>query len=185
MSNLLTEKNHRILVVDDNRAIHDDFRKILAASTESKSELEDAEAALFDAPATVLKRTTFELDSAYQGQEALALAQQAAQAGRPYAMAFVDVRMPPGWDGVETAAQLWAVCPDLQIVICTAYSDYSWDEMSARLKHPDQLLILKKPFDSVEVLQLANALTKKWSLHQEARLKLDTLEKLVQERTQV
>ncbi len=186
MSTPLTEPNLRILVIDDNRAIHDDFRKILCQQEESKKTgLEDAEAALFDTPVKTSMRVPFELDSAYQGQEGLALLQQAADSGRPYAMAFVDVRMPPGWDGVETAAQLWAVSPDLQIVICTAYSDYSWDEMSARLNSSDKLLILKKPFDSVEVLQLANALTQKWRLHQEARLQLDTLEKLVQERTQV
>src|SRR5262249_8668451 len=126
-----------------------------------------------------------EIDSAYQGQEGLALIEEAVKKGKPYAMAFVDVRMPPGWDGVETTSRIWQVCPDLQIVICTAYSDYSWDEMAAKLKGSDRLLILKKPFDMVEVLQLANALTEKWRLHQEVKGKLDHLEKLVEERTRV
>jgi PAS domain S-box-containing protein len=71
----------------------------------------------------------------------------------------------------------------LQIVICTAYSDYSWNGMLARLGNNDQLVILKKPFDTMEVLQLANALTEKWRLHQQAALQLDQLEKLVQQRT--
>ncbi|HEX4644568.1 MAG TPA: PAS domain S-box protein, partial [Verrucomicrobiae bacterium] len=123
------------------------------------------------------------MDSAYQGKEALAMVQEGQQNGRPYAMAFMDVRMPPGWDGVETAARVWEVCPDLQVVICTAYSDYSWDDMAARLKGSDRLVILKKPFDAMEVLQLANALTEKWRLHQEARLRLEHLEKLVLDRT--
>jgi two-component system, cell cycle sensor histidine kinase and response regulator CckA len=100
-------------------------------------------------------------------------------------MAFVDVRMPPGWDGIETTARIWEICPDLQIVICTAYSDYSWEEMSAKLSNSDQVVILKKPFDTVEVLQLAAALTEKWRLHQQARVKLEQLERLVQERTHV
>jgi PAS domain S-box-containing protein len=182
------ERNLRILVIDDNRAIHDDFRKILCADSTRGDALEQAENILFDGgnePAKLSKRLSFEIDSAFQGQEGLARVEQAQKAGRPFAMAFVDVRMPPGWDGVETAARIWEVCPDLQVVICTAYSDYSWDEMAAKLKNSDRLVILKKPFDTVEVLQLANALTEKWRLHQEARTKLDHLEGLVQERTKV
>ncbi len=187
MSELGAQRNLRVLVIDDNRAIHDDFRKILCSTQRHGKTLEDAESLLFDSPApnASAKRLTFEIDSAYQGKEGLALVQKAAESGRPYAMAFVDVRMPPGWDGVETTARIWEVCPDLQIVICTAYSDYSWDEMSAKLSSSDQLVILKKPFDTVEVLQLANALTEKWRLQQEVRLKVDHLEKLVQERTKV
>ena len=187
MSTTITKRNLRILVIDDNRAIHEDFRKILRA-TPAKDALEEAENALFDdstkstAPAG---RPSFEIDSAYQGQEGLELVRQAVEAGRPYAMAFVDVRMPPGWDGIETAARIWEFYPDLQVVLCTAYSDYSWDEMTAKLNRSDRLVILKKPFDTMEVLQLANALTEKWRLHQEASTKLDHLEQLVLERTQV
>ena len=111
------------------------------------------------------------------------MVKQSLAESRPFAMAFLDVRMPPGWDGVETAARLWEVCPDLQIVICTAYSDYSWDEMRARLDQPDSLVILKKPFDNVEVQQLAHAMTKKWLLNHQARLQLSELERMVEERT--
>ena len=79
-------------------------------------------------------------------------------------MVTVDVRMPPGWDGIETTQKLWEVDPDLQVVICSAYSDYSWDEIIAKLGNSDRLLFLKKPFDAMEILQLANALTEKWRL---------------------
>ena len=98
-------------------------------------------------------------------------------------MAFVDVRMPPGWDGVETTAKIWQKYPDLQVVICTAYSDYSWEEMLKKLGYSDRLVILKKPFDNIEVLQLAISMTEKWRLYQQAKLRLDDLEKMVQERT--
>src|ERR1700749_1808094 len=94
----------------------------------------------------------------------------------PYAMAFVDVRMPPGWDGIETIARIWEVDPELQMVICTAYSDYSWEDMRAKVGQPDSLLVLKKPFDNIEVQQIAHALTKKWLLNFQTRLQLSELE---------
>ena len=125
----------------------------------------------------------FELDSAYQGQEGLEMVKQALAVGRPYGVAFIDVRMPPGWDGIETTARLWEVCPELQVVICTAYSDYSWDDMTRKLGHNDGLLILKKPFDTVEVLQMAETLAKKWTLAGQARLRLADLDAMVNQRT--
>src|SRR5437016_41777 len=92
--------------------------------------------------------------------------------------------MEPGWDGIETTAKLWEAYPDLQVVICTAHSDYSWDDMVDKLGHSDRLVILKKPFDNVEVQQLANALTQKWRLLQQAKVRLDVLEKSVSVRTE-
>jgi len=175
--------NHRILVIDDNRAIHEDFRKILGSRTDQPKALEDAEAALFGKETTASAVLAYEVESAYQGQEGLERVKQAVAQNWPYAMAFVDVRMPPGWDGIETIARLWEVDPDLQIVICTAYSDYSWDEMIARLGCSDRLVILKKPFDVVEVLQLANALTEKWRVTQQAKGRLEDLEQMVNKRT--
>lgn len=180
---MTAEKNVRILVIDDNRAIHDDFRKILCPATNSLAALDAAEEELFGTPAPAVPQSCFTVDSAYQGAEGLRLVQQALDAGRPYALAFMDVRMPPGIDGVETARKMWELDPDLQMVICTAYSDYSWSEMFAVLGHRDGLLILKKPFDTVEAFQLAHALTEKWRLHQESKLKLAELSQRVIERT--
>jgi diguanylate cyclase (GGDEF)-like protein/PAS domain S-box-containing protein len=91
--------------------------------------------------------------------------------------------MPPGWDGVETATRLWEAAPDLQVVICTAYADYSWAEMSERLGRSDRWIILKKPFDPVEVLQMANSLTEKVHLLRRARIRQEEVERLVDERT--
>ncbi|MGD1018279.1 MAG: response regulator [Verrucomicrobiia bacterium] len=180
----VADKNRRILVIDDNRAIHDDFRKVLTTTNPKNSAVADAEAVLFDEKPAAEARPAFTVDSASQGQEGLALVQQAIKDQRPYAVAFVDIRMPPGWDGVETTQKLWEVDPDLQVVICSAYSDYSWDELMTRLGGSDRLLILKKPFDPVEVLQIANALTEKWWLHHEVIRHMDDLEQTVAERTQ-
>ena len=172
----------QLLVVDDNLAIHNDFRKIFGADPAAVA-LESAGSELFgDGPNTAASEC-FGIDSAQQGQEGLKLVEQALAAGRPYAVAFLDVRMPPGWDGIETTQKIWEVDPDLQIVICTAYSDYSWDEMFARVGRSDRLVILKKPFDNVEVLQLANTLTEKWRLLQQSKLKFHELERMVDERT--
>jgi two-component system, NtrC family, sensor kinase len=175
MNELYTNKNQRILVIDDNPAIHEDFRKIFQSNS-ADEELDAAEAEFFGDAPSAAPAAAFTLDSALQGQEGLAMVQAALAEGRPYAMAFVDVRMPPGWDGIETIARIWEVYPDLQVVICTAYSDYSWDEMLAKLGASDQLVILKKPFDNIEVLQLASALTAKWHLLQEVKGRIERLE---------
>ena len=175
------EPNRRILVIDDNRAIHDDLRKILLGEAKTQENMQDDEELLFGAePVTMTK---FEIDSAYQGQEGFAKLEQSLAEGRPYAMAFVDVRMPPGWDGVETTAHLWRAYPNLQVVLCTAYSDYSWNEMQRRLGRSEKLLILKKPFDNIEVMQLAQALTHKWLLSHQAEAKMADLDLIVAERT--
>jgi signal transduction histidine kinase/AmiR/NasT family two-component response regulator len=177
---MTTRTNHRILVIDDNRAIHDDFRKILCPTG---GEMDQLEAAFFSGPEPVSAQPVFEIDSAYQGEEGVAALRRATDQGRPYAMAFVDVRMPPGMDGVETAERLWQLCPELQVVICTAHSDYSWQEMIHRLGNRDRLLVLKKPFAAIEALQLACALCEKWKLTQEARDHLADTERVVEERT--
>jgi two-component system, cell cycle sensor histidine kinase and response regulator CckA len=180
---MIANKNRRVLVVDDNPSIHDDFRKILSPASRTTAVLDEAEKALFGCPTDAARQTKFEVDSAFQGQEGLLLVKKAIEARRPYAMAFVDVRMPPGWDGVETIRKIWEVDPDLQIVLCTAYSDYSWDEMFEQLGQRDGLLILKKPFDTVEAFQMAHALTEKWGLLQQSRRKMNELESSVAART--
>lgn len=175
--------NKRILIVDDNPAIHDDFRKVLAGGHAADAALLDAEAALFGGDLATPAPLEFELASAFQGQAALEMVTQALTVGQPYALAFVDVRMPPGWDGIDTASRLWQADPELQVVICTAYSDYSWDDMQRKLGARDNLVMLKKPFDTVEVLQLAFTLTRKWELHRQAELKLGELSVMVDQRT--
>ena len=174
--------NLRILVVDDNQAIHEDFRKILQAKAGEES-FDQARAALFGDPPLSRALERFELDCSDQGQAALTLVQLARNEGRPYAVAFVDMRMPPGWNGIETIERLWKVDAGLQVVICTAYSDHPWDEIKERVGRNDKLLILQKPFNGIEVLQLATALGRKWDLAHEVAGQLDELSRLVDERT--
>jgi PAS domain S-box-containing protein len=177
------EGNQRILIIDDNPAIHEDVRKILGAPAQEDATLDSEAAEIFGLKADALTNVEFEIDSAFQGQEGLAKVQLALDEGRPYAVAFVDVRMPPGWDGIETIRRIWKMYPELQIVICTAYSDYSWEEMIRTVGKTDSLVILKKPFDNVEVLQLAHTLTRKWSLNNRLQVHLYGLDKIVASRT--
>ncbi len=173
----------RILIIDDNPEIHQDFIKIL--KTESSSELDKLKEEIFGGIAVEKKDKlpSFEIDAASQGQEGVILIEQALKEGNPYSLAFVDIRMPPGWDGIETIKHIWALDENIQIVICTAYSDYSWEETVAHLGKTDNLLILKKPFDNVSVRQLACALTRKWELAAESRQYTTSLKKQVEERT--
>ena len=178
-------EHRRLLIVDDNPAIHTDFRKVLCDDAESTGDLQAAADALFDdeSASTTTALPSFELTFASQGAEALELVRQSRRAGRPFALAFVDVRMPPGWDGIETVHRLWQVDPDIQVVFCTAYSDRSWQETTDMLGVTDRFLILKKPFDNVEVRQLAVALTEKWRMAAELRQLVYGLTDQVEQRT--
>ena len=176
--------NRRILVVDDNRAIHDDFRKIFSIDEDSTGNaFETSETALFGVAAPAKAAAVFELEFASQGEEALELVRRSLENGRPYAMAFMDMAMPPGWDGIETTTRIRELDPNLQVAICTAYSDYTWQQMLEKLTRPGQFLVLGKPFESTAVRQIAMALTEKWNLARAAERSHEDLDRLVTERT--
>lgn len=185
VSPLASSQKNRILIVDDNAAIHMDFRKLLSSSDEG--DLTQAELDLFGETSAALPGSTaateYQIDSAYQGQEALALVEKAMEEGCPYRMAFVDIRMPPGWDGIDTIERLWKVDPQLEVVICSAYSDYSWRQIVSRLGRTDQFLILRKPFDAIEVRQLALSLTAKSELRDVQLRHMEKLARVVTEKT--
>ena len=184
MTTATTHARRRLLVVDDNPAIHEDFKKILPSAVQESSELLAAELLLLGEPQVLAPRPMFEIDTALQGEEGVERVKQALAEGRPYAMAFIDMRMPPGWDGLETIQHLWEVDPHVQVVICSAHSDYDWTEVVARLEHSDKLLVIKKPFEAIEVLQSANALTRKWDNERTLRQQVEQLEQVVEARTQ-
>src|SRR5450631_2538446 len=177
--------DHRILLIDDNAAIHGDFRKVLGADADASAQAELAvlEADLFGEARSVPTRPNFDIDSAYQGQEGVEMARAAVAAGRPYATAFVDMRMPPGWDGLQTIEALWAVDPNVQVIICSAHTDYDWSEVVERLHHSDKLLVLRKPAEPIEVLQCATALSRKWQNERLVREQMERLEHVITVRT--
>jgi CheY-like chemotaxis protein len=176
-------RNNRILVVDDNEAIHQDFDKILkSAKLAGAAKLDELAASLFGEEKPTGPHTDFQLTHALQGQEALELVLASLRTGTPYALAFVDVRMPPGWNGLETVEKIWEHDHELEVVLCTAYSDFSWEEIAGRLTQPERLLILRKPFDPLEVRQLAYGLTAKWLLRRQAACRMQDLEIMVEDR---
>jgi diguanylate cyclase (GGDEF)-like protein len=176
----------RILIVDDNIAIHEDIKAILRPRQDDL--LANAETELFGESVNPRSgqrsAVQLELESAFQGQQALAMVEEAIGLGRPFSMAFVDIRMPPGWDGIETIEQLHKVDPRMQIVICSAYSDYSWKAIHDKFGTTDWLLILRKPFEHAEIQQLASAMTEKWNLSFQASLNTAALEKMVKQYAQ-
>ncbi|HRX78235.1 MAG TPA: HD domain-containing protein [Pirellulaceae bacterium] len=166
------DANRRILIIDDNESIHSDFCAVLARPRRPLGALDASKQALLgDSPrATAIPE--FEIDSAFQGETGFELVKAAQFDGRPYSLAFVDVRMPPGWDGIETTRKLLAVDESLQIVICTAHSDYSLEDILHEFAGTGRVMLLRKPFDITETCLLATALTDKWRLTHETNQRL-------------
>jgi len=176
--------NRRILIIDDDPEILKVYHSILSP----ESAISDAGAEMARLLLNTAERNHgaghgFELDSAPQGEKGLALVRQALEQGRPYAMAFIDVRMPPGWDGMKTAAEIRKADPDIELVVVTAYSDRSLSEIVGAVGAPDKLLFLSKPFDPEEVSQMALSLSSKWNLARNTELRRHELEKRIGERT--
>src|SRR5687767_9156064 len=113
----MRSNKRRILVIHDDSAIQDDFRKILEADFGHTSALPAAEDNLSGSTPQSEHPCGFVVDSAHQGHEGLALIHKSLEEKFPYAMAFIVVGMPPGWDGVETLARIWEIYPDLQVVM--------------------------------------------------------------------
>ena len=157
-----SEHKRRILVIDDSAAIHQDFRQLLCPERRGRpAELVQLRTALFGAAPACAEPSgpEFEVDSAYQGHEGVAKVREAVAAGRPYAVVFLDYRMPPGGNGVEALRNLWAVHPSQRVVLCSAYSDYSWEDIVAEFGETPLLRELRKPVPSHELRQLALTLT--------------------------
>jgi diguanylate cyclase (GGDEF)-like protein len=153
----------RILIIDDQEAIHDDYRKIICPVRPQHEALAEVESQLFgDITVDLNGDDIYEVDSAFQGQDAVSLVEKSLAEGRPYAVAFVDIRMPPGWDGIHTVRRMWDIDPEILVVLCSAYSDYAWEDIVHELGRTDRFLMLRKPFDNIEVRQCAAALTERW-----------------------
>ena len=175
-------ESSRILIVDDTPSIHEDFRKILALPEEMTEDLDQMANSLFGRSTqdSVYKTIDYELNSAFQGEEALEMIETAEAEGRGYSLVFMDVRMPPGLDGIKTISKIWERYPSMEIVICTAYSDYSWVDIIDILGPSDHLLVLKKPFDADEAQQMALAMTRRANTSLLQRKHISTLEDSLQ-----
>lgn len=176
----------RLLLVDDNPEIHNDYRRILSQGNDDNDpdNLAGLEAELFGTVET--EDTTvasYSFTSCFQGKDAIETVKMSLAKNVPFFMAFMDVRMPPGMDGVATTKQLLKVDLQIQIVICSAYSDHSWNDIVNEFGGTDRVLILKKPFDPIEIRQLAASLEKKWELSQAVVNHIHSLEEAVQKRT--
>ncbi|MCD0459683.1 hybrid sensor histidine kinase/response regulator [Roseiconus lacunae] len=176
------QEYRHILIIDDNESIHADFDKILR-HTSNHSELDQLDLELFGPGDEQVEQVDFKLEHAFQGRDGLEILKKSLSEGETFGAAFVDMRMPPGWDGVETIKHLWDVDPCLQVVICTAYSDHEWSKIVENLGQTDRLLILKKPFDEIEVVQLATSLCEKRRLLDLSRQKMESLEHTVDEQS--
>lgn len=181
------ESSRRILVVDDDPAIRQMIASLMRNA--SHNDTNTARLARMPIPHPLGKDepapppVEYVVEMASQGQSAYNMARAAILEGDPFLMAFIDLRMPPGWDGIETMIRLWELDPAIQIALCTAYSDYSWEDLVQRTGRRQNLLILKKPFDFAEAAQMAFALSEKGLVTRSMNSRLATLERLVEERT--
>jgi AraC-like DNA-binding protein len=165
----------RILIIDGNQDTHCDFR--LAFANDSQiAERQAGEEPIF--PTAVkrgLSNSGYSLEHALTGTEGIEKLKNSLAARHPFQMAFVDIQM-PGIGGVETVARLWQIDPSIQIVILTANGDHSCQDLEDRLGSADKVLLLKRPFESIEAVLMANTLTEKWFLRRRAALKLEQID---------
>lgn len=160
----------KVLVVDDEQAMRDAYRQVLSMGKSNcandkvstlASELfgEDSSGHDGGSPAAA---SQFEVFYATQGNEAVQLVREARLNGSPFKVAFIDIRMPPGIDGRETARQMRAIDKEINLVIVTAYSDHSVTDIAATAGPPDKIFYISKPFSADEVQQMARALCQRW-----------------------
>lgn len=181
--------NNRILIVDDNKELHRVIKTILLPrNIELSTRLLELEQDIFGIPDEFEENQRnneriFEIESAFSGNMAYDMVRDSLREERPYALIFMDVRMPPGRDGIETIARIWEIYTYVEIVICTAFTDYSWENIVNRLGPTDKLLFLKKPFTPIVLQQLALTLVNKWNYGNRSRIHLQELEREVEART--
>jgi len=161
--NLNKELNRRILMVDDEPRILEELEKVLTPSQSGNAELSELQNRLFSTPETKRKSViVYDVCCCHQGDEAIRKVQEAVEQDEPFAVAFIDIRMPPGPDGVATAEEIRKLDPNIQIVMMTGYSDFDISEIAHRVPPEDKLLYMQKPIHSQEIRQFALALTAKW-----------------------
>lgn len=168
------ECNQRILLVDDEPKVLSEFKKILCPPVKTGTELRDLEAKLFGKSTRSRTATSYDLVLCNQGDEAVQRVREAIEQQKPFAVAFLDVRMPPGPDGIWTAEHIRELDPYIQLVMMTGYSDVDPVEISRIVPPEDKLLYIQKPVHAQELRQFALALSAKW--HSEIQLQQQAVE---------
>lgn len=173
--------NNRVLAIDDDQDILDIFTSVLTRVSHAQGAETVALSALLGiTPKTVeTKRRHFVVDTAQQGEEGFEMIKAAKASGNNYAVVFIDMRMPPGWDGVTTAREIRQIDEMAEIIVVTAYSDSSIADIVEQVGFTDRLLYLKKPFDDEEILQLADSLTMRWNLERKVHGLASFLENII------
>ena len=155
--------NPRVLAIDDNSAILNDYRKILTSTDADLAKiLDDFESDLFGSTPDTQSRINCELFTANQGEEGFDLFNR-ERLTRGFDIVFVDMRMPPGWDGLRTIREIWNVEPNQFVVLSSAYSDYNFVELRGILGNRPNFLILNKPFTPDEILQIVTSVIERES----------------------
>jgi diguanylate cyclase (GGDEF)-like protein len=178
--------SNRVLVCDDDesliaeylRCLNEDFVADIATTT-----LTDLEKVLFGEETNEKGAIGFAVETRDQGEAAVDAVRIAVAAGTPFAIVFLDVRMPPGIDGIQAAKQIRALDPNVNIVIVTASMGPELDNLDIEIPPADKIFFFKKPFHAVECRQLAAALCGKWHSDMALRRANEELEKRVEERT--
>lgn len=178
---------YKILVVDDNPEILEDFKKVLGQNVVTHDALEKLSTQVFgeretNKPKNFLDK--FELHFASQGADAIKKIEESITLNHPFSVMYIDVKMPPGMNGLETVKRVHLIDSNLEIVICSAYNDYTLDQMAQRICDHDRLIYIKKPFTSIEVQQLTRCLTSKWQAQRNSTNYIRDLEKLSQNKNQ-
>lgn len=186
--------NKRLLIVDDQQDLREQLGKLLSRSTkrnETVSLVKQMRSRLLgSAPEEkdadeFAEKGGYEVETAGQGQEAFEMVKRALEAGRPYSVMFLDMRMPPGWDGMETAKRIREIDRRIEIVIMTAYADHDQETIAHSVGTPDKLLYIKKPFQSEEIFQLALCLSSKWGAEEDEKLRKGWLESLIRSMSKI
>lgn len=154
----------RVIVIDDNPEIARDFAQLLGGSAATTPALDELESSLFGdvAASSVIPHPLFEVQGVLQGVDGLHCVEQAMRESRPFSVAVVDMRMPPGWNGLETSKRIRDADPRIRIVICSAYAEQSQSDVTAALGTNAPVRFLQKPFDPRAARQLVSELQREW-----------------------
>jgi CheY-like chemotaxis protein len=154
----------RILAVDDDAGLLDDYRRILNPGTGPRDEslFAQLESDLIGAAVGHKRFPEIDVATATQGHAAVDAVRAALDEGRPFAVAFIDLYLARGLDGLRAAEQIRALDSDIHIVLVSAKAELHPVEMSERVPPADQLFFVNKPFHAAEIQQLVLALAARW-----------------------